>query len=101
AAVRPALSGGPARAALAPPRRRRRPLLVSLHGTDVTAYPRLEPWRRRYPAMLAAAARVTVVSEFLAERVRAPGHDGPVDVVPTGVRLGRFAFRGPRAAADG
>ena len=82
-------------------RRLRLPLLVSFHGTDLTVYPTLEPWRRRYPAMLAGADRVTVVSAFLAGLLRDAGHDGRVDVVPTGIRLERFPFRGPRASADG
>ena len=33
-------------------RRLRLPLLVGFHGTDLTVYPAVEPWRRRYPAML-------------------------------------------------
>jgi colanic acid/amylovoran biosynthesis glycosyltransferase len=82
-------------------RRLRLPLLVSFHGTDLTVYPATEPWRRRYPAMLAHADRVTVVSDFLAGLVRDAGRDGPVDVVPTGIRLERFPFRGPRAATGG
>src|SRR6185503_15366340 len=82
-------------------RRLRLPLLVSFHGTDLTVYPAVEPWRRRYPAMLAGADRVTVVSDFLAGLLRDAGHDGRVDVVPTGIRLERFPFRGPRAPSGG
>jgi glycosyltransferase involved in cell wall biosynthesis len=82
-------------------RRLRLPLLVGFHGTDLTVYPAVEPWRRRYPAMLASADRVTVVSDFLAGLLRDAGHAGRVDVVPAGIRLERFPFRGPRPAADG
>jgi glycosyltransferase involved in cell wall biosynthesis len=62
----------------------RRPLVVSLHGHDATAFPRT--WPQYYRGHLDRADAVVVPSRFLAERAEALG--APPDrlhVVPSGV----------------
>jgi colanic acid/amylovoran biosynthesis glycosyltransferase len=68
---------------------------VSFHGTDLTVSAREPAWAGYYALMLATAARVTVVSRFLEDRLRdLGGYDGPIHIVPSGVRLGQFPFMG-------
>ena len=70
------------------------PFLVSFHGTDLTVVPRDQAWSRYYPALLARADGVTVVSRFLQDKLRSIGYEGRIDLVPSGVRLAAFPFRG-------
>src|SRR2546421_314161 len=72
------------------------PLLVSFHGTDLAVYPQLPEWRGAYRHMLRHVQRATVSSRFLADRLRALGYEERLDVLPPGVRLERFPYRGPR-----
>lgn len=77
------------------------PLVVTFHGTDLTVYAHSARGRREYAAMLAGLDRAIVVSRFLADRLRAIGYDGPLEVVPTGVRLDRPPVRRePRAGGS-
>jgi len=76
------------------------PLLVSFHGTDLTVDAWQPHWRPYYERLLKAADRVTVVSRFLEDKLRALGYEDNVDVLPAGVDPERFAFRGPRQADE-
>jgi colanic acid/amylovoran biosynthesis glycosyltransferase len=82
--------------ALPAARRAGLPLVVTFHGTDLTVHPHTSRGRREYAALLAQLDQAIVVSRFLEERLRAIGYDGPLAVVPTGVRLDRPPLpRGP------
>jgi glycosyltransferase involved in cell wall biosynthesis len=70
------------------------PWIVSLHGTDVTVEAQRHP--ERYRAMLEAADRVTVGSNFLRARLESLGLRRRLDVIPPGVDLDRFPFQAPR-----
>jgi glycosyltransferase involved in cell wall biosynthesis len=93
--------------ALPAARDRQVPLVVGLHGYDVTVYPR---YGFSPPENLEAAggggervyeelfdeASVIVTSRYLERRLRDLGYGQPVEVIPSGIRLDRFPFRGPR-----
>ncbi len=70
-------------------RRRHIPLVLSLHGEDVTAYVRRWPWALR--DALDAASAVIVPSEYLAERALSAGaRRGTIRVIPSGVDTSFF-----------
>lgn len=97
-------------AALGACRRHRLPLVVGFHGYDATVYPRYgfgaldQPGAELAPGIYASlfesADRILAVSEFVAMRLRELGCDREVEVIPSGIRLERFAFRGPRPASE-
>lgn len=70
------------------------PFLVSFHGTDLTVVPGLPAWAPSYAALLERADGITVVSRFLEGKLRALGFEGPIDLIPAGVRLANFPFAG-------
>jgi glycosyltransferase involved in cell wall biosynthesis len=71
-------------------RRLRLPLVVSLHGNDVTAWVRTEPGR--YDTVIGAAAAVTVPSRFLAAAAEAAGFPRErVHILPSGVDTSIFS----------
>lgn len=90
------------------------PLVVGLHGYDVCVFPRhgFDPpgeadgqSRGQRPGTVYAelfdrAAAILVSSRYLEGRLRELGYEQPVEVVPSGIRLDDFPFRGPRRAAD-
>ena len=83
-------------------RRRSLPLVVSLHGHDVTAFTR--EWPAHYDAVFACAAAVVVPSRFLASRVEQLGASPTiVHVLPSGIDTELFTPRplpeGPPTAA--
>lgn len=93
--------------ALPAARRHSLPLVVGFHGYDVLVYPRYgfdgsanRPKRVHsdgvYEELFAEAARILVTSRFLAARLRDLGCDRAIDVIPSGIHLERFPFRGPR-----
>lgn len=87
---------------LALARRRSLPLVVSLHGHDVTAFAR--EWPAHYDAVFTNAAAVVVPSRFLATRVEQLGaYPTVVHVIPSGVDTELFTPRplpeGPPTAA--
>jgi glycogen(starch) synthase len=107
--VRPRLAhahfGWAALEALPLARRFHLPLVVTFHGSDVTVFPRVG---RRERLMLRAAGAenkyahafgefnaVIAVSEFIAGRLRRLGLRRSIEIIPAGVRLGDFPFRGP------
>jgi colanic acid/amylovoran biosynthesis glycosyltransferase len=112
AAVRPAVIhahfGWVARDALPVARRRGIPLVAGLHGYDVTIYPRYghgvldrptAPPRdpeEVYAELFNEAGSILVVSRFLERRLRELGYEREVRVVPSGIRLECFPYRGPR-----
>jgi glycosyltransferase involved in cell wall biosynthesis len=82
------------------------PLVVTFHATDVTVYPRLPGWwrlvtgsRHKYEDLFQRIDRAIAVSRFIESRLRALGFEGPVEIVPAGVRLAKFPFRGEPAVA--
>lgn len=65
------------------------PVVVSLHGHDVTAWPRLAPWAYEQPADLVDA--VIVPSRWLAGRAEALGFSpDQIRVIPSGVDTAVF-----------
>jgi glycosyltransferase involved in cell wall biosynthesis len=84
--------------------RRHLPLVLSLHGDDVTALPALRPGH--YDQLRARVAAVVVPSRWLADRTVELGFDrGVVHVIPSGVDTTRFTPSpvppGPRVAFVG
>jgi colanic acid/amylovoran biosynthesis glycosyltransferase len=78
------------------------PLVVTFHATDVTVFPRLPGWQRvltgldhKYESLFRELDRALVVSRFIESELRALGFDGPTEILPAGVRLNKFPFRGP------
>jgi glycosyltransferase involved in cell wall biosynthesis len=86
------------------------PLVATFHASDVTVFPglgrteRMSPlWRRqrhRYGPVFGHLAGGIAVSEFVAGLVRRLGYEGPLEIVPAGVRVDRFPFRPARADGD-
>jgi glycosyltransferase involved in cell wall biosynthesis len=80
---------------------------VSFHGADLTVYPRLPWWelprrvgggRHRYQAVFPHVAAAVVPSPVVEAQLRAIGYRGPLEVLPSGVRLDEFPLRaGPPA----
>jgi colanic acid/amylovoran biosynthesis glycosyltransferase len=87
----------------------RLPLVATFHASDVTVFPhlarveRMSPlWRRqrhRYGPVFGHLTAGIAVSEYVAGTVRDLGYEGPLEIVPAGVRVERFPFR--PASADG
>jgi glycosyltransferase involved in cell wall biosynthesis len=89
------------------------PMVVGFHGYDLTVFPRygyidlgaesptpppavVFPYRRLFEQV----EHALVISRFLEAKLRALGFGGQVHIVPSGIRLGHFPFRGPRANRD-
>ncbi len=110
--VRPALIhahfGWTAAEALAAARRHRIPLVASFHGYDATVYPRfgfgahegggVNPTSPAevYGELFDQADAILATSDYIRGRLVSLGCNARVDVVPSGIRLERFPFRGPR-----
>lgn len=114
ARARPALIhayfGWTAREALGAAEHHGIPLLASFHGYDATVYPRYgfdALYEAPEPAMPAGiyddlfrrAGCVFATSDFIASKLRELGCKRQIDVVPSGIRLELFPFRGPRQDA--
>ncbi len=88
-------------------RRLRAPLVATFHGSDVTIFPRIGRRERllmrtpgrahKYVGVFKHIDGVIAVSEFIERALRDLGLEGPVDIIPAGVRLDRFPFRGALA----
>jgi colanic acid/amylovoran biosynthesis glycosyltransferase len=87
--------------AVATSRRLGLPLMVSFHGTDVNVQAGDPAKREDYRALFAGADVATVVSRALATRLRERGYDGPLAVVPAGVRLAALPLRAAPPPAGG
>jgi teichuronic acid biosynthesis glycosyltransferase TuaC len=75
------------------------PSLLTLHGSDVTWYPELNPRARQaFLETVHGAGQVVAVSHTLAERTAALTERLPA-VLPIGIDLCRFSLRGVRAEA--
>jgi glycosyltransferase involved in cell wall biosynthesis len=66
------------------------PAVATFHGTDVTVLEPGDPSARAFARLDAAVA----VSSFIEAKLRGLGYDGPVEIIPAGVRLERLPFRG-------
>lgn len=75
------------------------PLVVSFHGSDVSAFPRTRSGRRGYRELARGADRLTAVSSRQAAELRNLGFEQPIEIVPAGVRLAEFPFREPQPDA--
>ncbi len=88
------------------------PLVAGFHGYDTTVYPNYGwvdlasdevPARRAdnpYRRLFEEVDCVLVVSRFLEQLLRELGFRGRAEVVPSGIRLNEFPFRGPRDVED-
>ena len=71
------------------------PAVAAFHGTDVTVAAPGDPVTRAFAGLDAAIA----VSRFIESKLRALGYEGPVEIIPAGVRLDRLPFRGDGPAS--
>jgi colanic acid/amylovoran biosynthesis glycosyltransferase len=76
------------------------PLVVTFRGADLTIFPGYKRLYRDYHKLFRHVARAICISEFLAARLRAYGYRRPIDIVPTGIRLEDFPFRGAEQPGD-
>jgi colanic acid/amylovoran biosynthesis glycosyltransferase len=76
------------------------PLVVTFRGTDLTVHPGFRRLYRDYHKLFRQVARAICISEFLAGRLRGFGYRGHIDIVPTGIRLDEFPFRGALAPSS-
>jgi len=75
----------------------RRPIVLSLHGSDVTALAQRAPGH--YDSLVPIVARVIVPSRFLADRARAVGFPAEaIEIIPAGVDIEFFS---PTPLPDG
>jgi glycosyltransferase involved in cell wall biosynthesis len=99
--------GWTAREALPAARDRGIPLVAGFHGYDATVFPHygFDAHDEAGPATLPPgvyddlfrhADGILATSEFIASKLRALGCDREIDVVPSGIRLELFPFRGRR-----
>jgi colanic acid/amylovoran biosynthesis glycosyltransferase len=87
------------------------PLVAGFHGYDATVYPRHgfevhnEPDASRAPShgvydeLFDNADCIFATSRFIASKLRELGCKREIEVVPSGIRLECYPFRGPRAQA--
>lgn len=83
------------------------PLVATFHGSDVTVYPHIGRRQRVSPRMLGLRTKLDIVfkqldaaiavSAFIEGRLRRLGFTRPVEIIPAGVRLEQFPFRGALA----
>ena len=89
------------------------PLVGGFHGYDATVYPHHGFGAHDQPSapsfrpddvfgeLFERASHLLATSEFIASKLRGLGCDAPIEVVPSGIRLDGFPFRGPRSSQDG
>jgi glycosyltransferase involved in cell wall biosynthesis len=78
------------------PTQLRCPVIVSFHGSDVTAWPHRDPRHLTlYAHLFTEITYATASSRFIEGRLRGLGYGGPLEVLPPGVRLEDFPFREP------
>lgn len=70
--------------------RRGRPLVVTMHGSDVRLAAKVAPARALFARVVARAAAVTAVSSWLADRARAMAPGLACEVAPMPVAVDRF-----------
>jgi colanic acid/amylovoran/stewartan biosynthesis glycosyltransferase WcaL/AmsK/CpsK len=76
------------------------PLVATFRGADLTIFPGYKRLYRDYRKLFRNLARAICISEFLADKLRAYGYGRPIEIVPTGIRLGDFPFRGAVPPGD-
>jgi len=78
------------------------PVVVSLHGSEVTLADRSRPWAALLSRSVRGADAVDVMAESQAAILRVHTHfDGPVEIVPSGVPLALTTVARPPAATHG
>lgn len=78
------------------------PLVVFMHGYDITALPQSEAWRRRYRRLWQDTVTILTPSEFMRQQVIALGaRERQVFVQQNGIDLGRWSFSDPAGRHDG
>lgn len=78
------------------------PLVVFMHGFDITAVPRRLAWRRRYSKLWRTGATILTPSEFMRQKVIALGaRPDQVFVQQNGIDLGAWSYSDPAARFDG
>ncbi len=86
------------------------PLVAGFHGYDATVYPHYGfdahyeiPEQAMPPGiyddLFQKAACILATSNFIASKLRGLGCEREIEVVPSGIRLEGFPFRGPRRGA--
>jgi glycosyltransferase involved in cell wall biosynthesis len=102
--------GWTAREALGAAERHGIPLAAGFHGYDATVYPHhgfdahYETSEATMPPgvyddLFRRASCIFATSDFIASKLRELGCEREIDVVPSGIRLELFPFRGPRPGA--
>jgi glycosyltransferase involved in cell wall biosynthesis len=102
--------GWTAREALGAAERHGIPLAAGFHGYDATVFPHhgfdafYEATEATMPSgvyddLFRRASCIFATSEFIASKLRELGCEREIDVVPSGIRLELFPFRGPRPGA--
>jgi glycosyltransferase involved in cell wall biosynthesis len=69
------------------------PLITTFHASDVTVFPRRRGGPAVYRELFSTMTRAIAVAEYTADALRDIGWKGPIDIVPAGVRIDRFALR--------
>lgn len=78
------------------------PLVVFMHGFDITAVPRSAAWRRRYGVLWSKGATILTPSEFMRQKVIALGAaPNKVVVQQNGIDLGTWSYSDPAARFAG
>lgn len=78
-----------------------RPVVITLHGSDVRLARKFGPARRAYARVANRAARVTAVSRWLCTQARDMAPDVPCAVAPMPVASELFAPPAPGASREG
>ena len=76
------------------------PLVATFRGSDLTVFPGYSRLYRDYRSLFRQLDCAICISEFLAAKLRGYGFRGHISVVPTGISLDQFPFRGALAPGD-
>ncbi|AXQ28867.1 glycosyltransferase [Solimonas sp. K1W22B-7] len=78
------------------------PLVVFMHGFDITAMPRASAWRRRYASLWRKGVTILTPSEFMRQKVIALGAaPDQVVVQQNGIELGTWSYSDPADRFNG
>lgn len=76
------------------------PLVATFRGADLTIFPGYKRFYRDYRRVFRQLGRAICISEFLAAKLRSYGYERRIDIVPSGIRLEAFPFRGALVEGD-